>query len=87
MWFWRYVPRLAIAFLEGLEISIFPPNCADLIRYFEEKKEMISIISMEDIDKRIQGALAIRVSVFGVENTEGEALPFGTQYLGFLDGT
>jgi len=45
------------------------------------------IISMEDIDERIQGALAIRVSVFGVENTEGETLPFGTQYLGFLDGT
>jgi len=36
---------------------------------------------MEDIDKRIQGALAIRVSVFGVENIEGETLPFGTQYL------
>ena len=35
-----------------------------LFRYFEKTNDMNLIISMDDIDKKMQGALAIRVSVY-----------------------
>jgi len=45
-------------------MSVNPSNCADLDIV---KNYMNRIISMEDIDKRIQGALAIRVSVYWIK--------------------